>query len=221
MDHLRTCPGADTVRATRHRRLMRIAGLTCLAITTLALAASAGPAFAEAPGRARVSLGIVAAPVGSYTVRGFGLSGSGDTEPAFALRPAIDFSLSDYVFIGFSLQYVMNVNTDGLANANVDASKALDLLARVGAHAPVADVVHLFGYVAPGYSIIYPPNDGNKPQGFVLAASGGALFSVGSRAFLTGEIGYQWGFQELTIANTDFDANLNYLLLSLGLGIKL
>lgn len=202
---------------------MPVEALTCLLVTSLVVVVSAvKPAFAEAPGQVRASLSLVAAPVGSYTVRAFGLSGSDDTELGFAFRPAIDFSLNDYLFIGFAPQYMLNVNTEGFAAAGVDASRALDLLARLGAHAPVGEVVHLFGYVAPGYSTIYPPGDGgDKPDGFVLAASGGALFSLGSRAFLTGELGYQWGFQEITVGGADFDAKLNYLLLSLGLGVKL
>jgi hypothetical protein len=112
---------------------------------------------------------------------------------------------------------MLNVKGD---NFNGDAGKALDLLLRVGGHAPVAERVHLYGFLSPGYSIIYP-DMGNNASGFVLGVTVGGMYALSEKLFASADIGYQLGYQEVTFAGADFDAHLRYLLIGLGVGMKL
>lgn len=184
------------------------------------------PPVAEAPaglptapvGRMRLSFSIVPAPIGSVesTVPIVG-DVSTDMAFAFGLRPAFDYSVSQYFFVGFSPQFLLNVKDD---DGNGDAAKALDLLLRVGGHAPVADKLHLYGFLAPGYSIIYPPT-GDNASGFVLGVAAGAMYALTEKLFASADIGYQLGYQEFTFGGADFDFHLRYLLIGLGVGMKL
>jgi hypothetical protein len=139
---------------------------------------------------------------------------------AFGLRPAFDYSLNDYFFVGFGPQLFFNVKGED----RDDAGKQLDLLVRVGGHAPVADTLHLYGYLAPGYSIIYP-SVGDDASGFALGVGAGAIYSFPGSLFAVADIGYQVGFQEqeVTVLGTtfEFDYKIDYLLVGLGLGMKL
>lgn len=171
-------------------------------------------------GRMRLSFSVVPAPLGSIEADASGFQFGGDAAFAFGLRPAFDYSINDYFFIGFSPQLLLNVKGEDYD----DAGKELDLLVRLGGHAPVADNLHLYGYLAPGYSIIYLPSrpvNIEDPAGFVLGVAAGAIYSFSDRLFAVGDIGYQLGFQGTTILNTDVDIRSRYLLIGLGVGMKL
>jgi hypothetical protein len=167
-------------------------------------------------GRARLSFSVVPAPLGSVETT-FITNTSTDTAFAFGFRPALDYSFNDYFFVGVSPQLMLNVKGD---NYNGDAGKALDLLLRVGGHAPVAERIHLYGFLSPGYSVIYP-DVGNNPSGFVLGVTAGGMYALNEKLFASADIGYQLGYQEVTIANADLDFRLRYLLIGLGIGMKL
>lgn len=170
-------------------------------------------------GRMRLSFSIVPAPVGTFesTVPIIGKV-SADAAFAFGLRPAFDYSINDYVFVGFAPQFLLNVKGD---NDNGDAGKALDLQLRLGGHAPVADRVHLYGFLSPGYSIIFPPTGDNKPKGFVLGVTVGGMYALNEKLFAVADIGYQLGYQQYTTQGVDIDFHLRYLLIGLGIGMKL
>jgi hypothetical protein len=199
--------------------------LLALSISVAASAAALAQAppsvaggLATAPiGRMRLSFSLVPAPLGSFSTNVLGSDMSFDTAIAFGLRPAFDFSINDYFFVGIAPQLMLNVKSED----EDDAGKALDLMVRVGGHAPVAETVHLFGYLAPGYSIIYPSFGDEDPAGFALGIAAGAIYSFPGSLFLVADIGYQIGFQEVTVLGADFDAKLSYLLIGLGVGAKL
>lgn len=205
---------------TRFRSLLRVCGAAMLAVAALvaserfaAAQSASGPASI---GRMRLSFSIVPAPLGSIETS-LGQNASTDTAVAFGLRPAFDYSINKYLFVGFGPQFLFNVKAD----SGGDAGKAVDLLLRVGGHAPVADNVQLYGYLAPGYSIYYPPTGNEDPSGFVLGVAVGALFSINERLFASADIGYQLGYQEATVFGADIDVHLRYLLIGLGIGMKL
>jgi len=197
-------------------------GLVALSGSALAQEAPVATAVGSGPvpiGRMRLSFSIVPAPLGSIesTVPIIGKV-SADTAFAFGLRPAFDYSINDYFFVGFAPQFLLNVKGD---DSNGSAGKALDLLLRVGGHAPVADRVHLYGYLSPGYSIIFPPTGDENATGFVLGVTVGGMYALSDKLFAVADIGYQLGYQEFTIQGADFDSHLRYLLIGLGIGMKL
>ena len=105
-----------------------------------------------------------------------------------------------------------------------DAAKELDLRARIGGIAKVADTIRVFGYAAPGYSIIMLPDEADgidNPAGFVLGFAAGAAFDLAPSTYLSAEIGYQVGYQSTKFLNNDVDFKTNYLHLGVGLGFRL
>jgi len=193
-------------------------GARALAQTPEAPAPVVSSGLPTAPiGRMRLSFSIVPAPLGTFETKAGGVNLSGDMAFAFGLRPAFDYSINEYFFVGVSPQFLLNVKGEDAD----DAGKELDLLVRVGGHAPVADKLHLYGYLAPGYSIIYPPTGSDDPAGFVLGITAGAIYSFSDKLFAVADIGYQLGFQEVTVLGADFDYRLRYLLIGLGVGMKL
>jgi hypothetical protein len=174
----------------------------------------------------KVRLGVVLSPMPSGTLKlaGGGFSGDTDAKFAFGIMPTFDFSLNQFLFIGVAPQYIFNVKPD---EADDDGSSAteLDLRARIGGIAKVADTVRVFGYVAPGYSIVMLPDDFvvpvDDPKGFVLGFAAGAAFDLAPSTYLSAEVGYQIGYQTTEVLNQDVDFKTNYLHLGVGLGFRL
>jgi Outer membrane protein beta-barrel domain len=168
-------------------------------------------------------LGVVLSPMPAGTLKGtaFGVTDSADTKFAFGIMPTFDFSLNQFLFVGLAPQYIFNVKPD---QGDADSAQELDLRARIGGIAKVADTIRVFGYAAPGYSIIMLPDsaDGiDNPAGFVLGFAAGAAFDLAPSTYLTGEIGYQVGYQSTKLLNNDVDFKTNYLHVGVGLGFRL
>ena len=193
----------------RHLRILTLGALGALFST----AAMAQTPLASPTAKLRLGLDLVPMPFGSAKahVQGFG-DLSNDTAFAFGIMPTADYLLNQYFFIGFAPQLSFNIKGK---DAN-EAGKMLDLLVRVGGNAPIADTVELYGYLAPGYSIVFVPNSDNS-KGFVFGFHGGAIFDLTPTAFLNAELGYQIGFQTYQ----SFDYKLSYFQIGLGGGIRL
>lgn len=173
-------------------------------------------------GKMRLSLDIVPAPFGKLKASAQGVDASSDAALAFGIRAVFDYSINDYLFVGFGPQVLFNViEKDAPSGSN--ASKQYDLSARVGGHAPIADNVHLYGFLAPGYSIVTSSGDNSETaKGPSLGIAVGALFSVpGTNFFLNGELGYHMTFLTYSVGGSSIDIKTNYPLIALGGGIKL
>jgi hypothetical protein len=137
-------------------------------------------------------------PVGTITA---GI-GSTDAAFAFAIQGFIDVEIVRYLYIGFAPQLILNVKGQDDTGS---AGQELDLFARVMGRYPIASNVQLYGYLAPGFSVIFVPDKApgfSNPTGFVLGFAGGVSYSITPRLFIAGELGYQWGFQ--SSGGTDF-----------------
>jgi hypothetical protein len=179
-----------------------------------ATAAMAQTPLADQNSKVRVGLNLVPMPFGTakLTLGALGTA-SNDTAFAFGVMPAVDYTFTPYFFVGFEPQLTFNVKGK---NASGDAAKMLDLLLRVGGNAPVADTIELYGYLAPGYSIVMP-SAGDNATGFVLGFHGGAIFDLTPKLFLNAELGYQLGYQSIH----DLDFKLNYFQIGVGAGLRL
>jgi hypothetical protein len=169
----------------------------------------------------RLGITLSPMPVGTFKVSALGMSESADTKFAFGIVPTFDYNINEYFFAGLAPQIILNVMPKDTTGS---AGKELDLRARVGANAKIADTIRLFGYLAPGYSIIMIPDkmDGaSNPAGFVLGFAGGALFDLTPSVFANAEVGYQVGFQGMSIMGVSVDAKTNYLHVGLGIGVRL
>lgn len=197
---------------------------TWMAITGLlaAVLASAAPARAlaaegDTPGAFRIGLNLVPEPFGKFTVSVQtpigSFSGSRDTAFAFGLAPYLDYVVHRNVFLGFSPVYSFHIKADG---SNGDSGEELDLLIRAGVQFPVIPRLEVFGYLAPGYSIIMVPNADN-PSGFVLGFHGGATYNLNSSVFALFQLGYQFGYQSVDSG----DAKTEFFQFGLGLGARM
>lgn len=183
--------------------------------------------MAELGDASKMRLGVVLSPMPTGTLKAKvgPLEGEDDAAFAFGVMPTFDFGINQFLFVGLAPQFIFNVNGK---DSDGDAGQELDLRARVGGIAKVADTIRLFGYVAPGYSIVMVPDkpDGqDNPAGFVLGFAAGAAFDLTPAMFLSGEVGYQVGYQGTTVSapggDVDVELKTNYLHLGIGLGVRL
>jgi len=198
---------------------LAVAGLSSSAALAQTEMTSSGPASI---GKMRLSLDIVPAPLGKVKVSSQGADLSEDLAVAFGIRAVFDYSINDFFFVGFGPQVLFNVKSKD-ASSGTDAAKQWDLSARLGGHAPIADNVHLYGFLSPGYSLLTSSGDNTETaKGPSLGIAVGALFSLpGSSFFLNGELGYHLTFLTYSVGGQSIDFKTNYPLIVLGGGIKL
>jgi hypothetical protein len=86
----------------------------------------------------------------------------------------------------------------------------------------VADKISVYAEVLPGYSIVAMPSSvsSSNAKGLVLAGGLGATFDITDQAFVGLGVGYQMGFQKMSVAGTDVDFKTKYLRIALGGGVK-
>ena len=166
--------------------------------------------------RIRLGLNVVPTPLGSFEAGPV----SGDLSFAFGVRAFFDYSLTRNFFVGIGPTYTLNVIAKD-ADADANPSKQLDLLLRLGGGAPVSDSLQLYGYLSPGYSMLSSSSPNEDAKGAVLGINAGALLALNPKFFLNGELGYQIGFQKISIASTTVDANDKLLQIALGAGVRL
>jgi len=182
--------------------------------------AAAAPAPAAEGGGAavaskmRVGLDVVPMPFGKIKVGG----GLGDLDTKFAIGafPFFDYLITPNFFAGVKIQYTFNLN---VKDSTGDSSKVLDLMIRLGGGGYVADKLQLYAYASPGYSIVMP-SSGDKPKGFVVGAHGGAMYDITPAAFLNLEVGYQFGFQKVSLFGSSVDDKVNLFQIGVGGGIR-
>ncbi len=156
-------------------------------------------------------------PFGSVEIGG-GL-GSTDTKFAVGAFPFFDYLITPNFFAGVKVQYTFNLN---VKDSNVDSSKELDLMIRLGGGLYVADKLQFYGYASPGYSIVMPPSGSNssKPKGFAVGAHLGAMYDVTPTAFVNLELGYQFGLQKVSLFGSSVDYKVNLAQIGLGGGLR-
>jgi hypothetical protein len=182
----------------------------------------AGPALAQdiaqsAPEEAgRVDVGTSRKMDGGATFLLMPL-GRGNGYWDLALAYGVGVSLGYRVFYGLSVglapQVLFNIKRAE------DPRKQYDLMARIAYTFRAANRISIYGEVLPGYSII-SPRKGDSAQGFVVAAGAGGAIDVMDRAFVNASVGYQWGFQSLSIDGTPYSERDSFLRVALGGGMR-
>jgi hypothetical protein len=169
----------------------------------------------NAPPESKLRIGLNVVPMPFGTVKGSGSMDSADTAFAFGIMPFADYLLTPNMFVGFSPSFTFNVKP---SDGNADAAKEIDLMLRLGGQAPISDVMQLYGYLTPGFSIIMIPNRSENAKGFALGIHAGAMYSFSQTVFFNGELGYQIGYQTIS-GGADF--KVSYMQIALGGGIRL
>ena len=181
--------------------------------TTTATVGAAG----GAESKMRLGLTLIPMPFGSLKTNALGPDISTDTAFAFGIMPVFDYLVLPNFFVGFAPSYTLNVKSK---DATGDAAKELDLMVRIGGGLPVAEKIGVYGYLSPGYSILFPP-EGDKPKGLMLGFHAGGMMDVAPNVFVNAELGYQLGFQKVTFQGTDIDLKSNHFQIGLGVGMRL
>lgn len=138
--------------------------------------------------------------------------GDFDMKMAYGVGLHFDYVVAPGFSIGFAPQALFNVKgKDG-----GDAAKAYDLMARLAYTYAVAPKIGVYAEVMPGYSII-SPKEGDSAKGLVIAGGVGGMMDVTDQVFVNLGLGYQYGMQKVS----DAKANLSYLRIALGAGMRL
>jgi hypothetical protein len=212
-------PAREMITASRRRFLLVAAPLL------LAPAAARAETDNKAPpalgttetsvSHPRLGLDLLLMPLGSVSLRNSDSGRTGhSTAFAYGVRPSIDW-VRPHSFVGFASQLTLNAKESHRGGTEA-AGVALDLLLRLGLRARLEELVHVYGYLAPGYSIVARPGR-DTASGLVLGAHAGILTESDSRFFWNLEVGYQLGFQSAG----DYAYALSYFQVGIGAGCRL
>lgn len=176
----------------------------------------AGPAHAQAvadpASGPKLWLGghLGLSPFGTLKAEAMGMSASFDAATAFEIGGRLEYQVAPLVSIGIAPALLFGVKEKDAS----DSSSQLDLPLRITVGGEVAPKVRLYGFGAPGYTILFPPSDsqGNTmhPSGFMIGFGGGAAFRLAPKFTLAGELGYQFRFlsETVQVLGQSIDASL-------------
>jgi hypothetical protein len=142
-----------------------------------------------------------------------GGSGVEDLAFSYGAMGAADFFVTEHLFVGFAPRYFVHVkNTTAVGYADEEWMPL-----RLGYSAEVMPRLRIFGYVAAGDSIVYPPASGYIAAGTGWGVGGGATFALTPRLRGFVDVDYQYGLESGTFENTLVDMQFAFLSVSAGL----
>jgi outer membrane protein with beta-barrel domain len=158
-------------------------------------------------------------PIGTLKAEVMGTSNSTDAATAFEIGGRLEFQVAPQVSIGVAPAILFGVKGKDAS----DSASQLDLPLRIAVGGEVAPQIRLYGFAAPGYSILFPPSSGtgnsDHPSGFMIGFGGGIGFRLAPNFTLAGELGYQFRFwsESATVLGTSIDVSAqdNFLTFSL------
>lgn len=208
-----------------NRSLVVSFAFVVMAVVAPGLAHAQGMTESVAP---RVWLGahFGLSPVGSLkaTAKANGNEASMDFDAstAYEIGAHFDFQVLPFLSVGLAPAFLFNIKSPN----DTDSAKQLDLPLRITAGANLIPQLRLYGFVAPGYTILFPPSDPDTgetmhPSGFMIGFGGGAGFKVTPKLAFTGEIGYQLRYpsETETVLGTPVDLTLQDNFLTFAIGI--
>ena len=172
--------------------------------------AAPAPAPAAAAPDSKMQLGLNLLPMLLGKTKADGASF--DMKMAYGVGLSFGYAVIPGLYVGVAPQALFNVKGK---DAEGDAAKAYDLLARIAYVYTVAPKIGVYAEVLPGYSII-APSKGDKAKGFVIAGGVGGMMDVTDQVFVNLGVGYQYGLEKVSGAK----ANLSYLRIAVGAGVK-
>jgi len=198
---------------------------TALGFLVVGLAGLSVPDVAQAAPGSPWSIGgtLGISPTGKFKVEFGDDTFTADTATAVGLGGLLEYRVNRNVAIGFAPNLIFGVK----GQDDDESGTQLDLPLRIAVGGPVAPKVRLYGFVSPGYSVLFSPDRvddqtgfGN-PSGFMLGFGGGAGFRVGRNLTLTTELGYQFRWLstdiETVIGTLNVPVEVNYLTFGIGI----
>jgi hypothetical protein len=193
---------------------------TVALLAGLSIAAVPASLYAQPVSESGISIGgtLSVSPTGTFKASAGSVSNSVDLETAYGIGGLVEYRISRNVSVGLAPSVTLHVR----GKDDTSSGTELDLPLRVAFGAPVAPKLRLYGFVSPGYTILYPPDsldntDFGNPSGFMIGLGGGMATQLAPSVFLTGEISYQFRFPSTTVQNVDISLDVNYLTFAAGI----
>jgi opacity protein-like surface antigen len=191
-------------------------------------AVSQPPVAAQAAPDSKIQVGVAFLPMvlGKAESSGGGFSSSKDAALGYGVGLSVGYNVIPGLSVGIAPQMIFNVKEK---DGKESASKEIDIMARVAYAYHVIPNLAVYGEVLPGYSIISLSSDaadmgnGSKldnPKGLVIAFGAGAAYDINDQLFVNLGVGYQMGFQKVSMGGADYDMKTKYLRIALGVGMK-
>jgi len=137
-----------------------------------------------------------------------------DAATAFGVSANVEAILPPYFAIGINPGLVLGLKSGGA----MASATQLDLRARMRLGHVAAEGFGEYGYVTAGGSWILTPNDGDTSAGFSLGVGAGVTRRVDRLSFVTFELGFQAGFQNMTVHDTSIELSSRLFHIGLGFG---
>jgi hypothetical protein len=171
--------------------------------------------------RLRIGLSFLPMGLGKFTTPIGGNTTQGDASLAYGAGLSASYRILAGFSLGVAPQIIYNVNYKAYPGSlkAPPADKEIDLMARLAYTFPIVETIGLYVEALPGYSIISQPGS-TSANGFVVALGGGVDMQMTDHIFANLGVGYQLGFQSVTIAGTTFDNRARYVRVALGGGVR-
>jgi hypothetical protein len=189
-----------------------------VALTLVALGATARAQDAAPPARARreIALSLLPMGLGKFTASAGGMTATGDAAFSYGVAVQGGYRVLAGLTLGIAPQVLFNVKPKEQDSAG---AQEFDFLLRAAYSHRVVETIALFVEVLPGYSLIHPP-DGDTSKGPVLDVGGGANIDLSDRTFATFGVGYQVGFQKLPAKDGAGETRTGYVRVAIGVGTR-
>ena len=178
-------------------------------------------AVADPASDAKICVGghLGLSPLGTLKAEAMGTSDSTDAATAFEIGGRLEFQVAPLVSIGIAPTILLGVKSKDAS----DSATQLDLPLRIAVGGEVAPKIRIYGFAAPGYSILFPPSSGTgdtqHPSGFMIGFGGGVGYRIAPKFTLAGELSYQFRFWSESVdvlgTSVDISAQDNFLTFSL------
>jgi hypothetical protein len=191
-----------------------------------AAAEPAAPPVAAAAPESKMQVGVAFLPMFLGKV-GSGPSGD-DTWSDLKLAYGVGLSFGYNVIAGLSVGVAPQALFGVKRKDGGDSIKEYDIMARIAYAYAVIPKLAVYAEVLPGYSILSLPSSmtfmGEKPpspKGFVIGFGAGAAYDITDQFFVNLGVGYQMGFQKMTVTGSgDQDLKTKFLRIAVGGGMK-
>jgi outer membrane protein with beta-barrel domain len=202
----------------RHIQALAVSLVAFGAVGVVAPGSAHAQAVADPASGPRMWVGaqLGLSPIGTLKADVAGTPVSGDAETAFEVGGRFEYQVTPLLSIGIAPSFRFHIKSKD----DPDSESQLDVPLRIAAGWDVAPMVRVYGFAAPGYTFLFPPNDpqGNSTSasGFMLGFGGGAAYRLAPKFTLSGELGYQFRFPSGSADGMDVSYQDNFLTLTVG-----
>jgi hypothetical protein len=145
-----------------------------------------------------------------------------DLKAAYSIGGTFDYNVSPYLSVGFAPRLILNITADDVPEGfEASDNKEMDLRFRVKGQYPVIPKLSVYGYIAPGYSMLITESDDiDNAHGFVIGGAVGASYDISPAVFASAELGYHRAYHSTSVEQVDVSAETSLMSFGLGVGTR-